>query len=104
MAAASGYIDELIEPVETRNRVAWALRSLDQHDDHAGGVLLTGATGFVGMEVLARYLERSERPIVCLVRAGDDAAARERLDGILHNLFGRGADRYRTRVGASPAT
>jgi thioester reductase-like protein len=26
-----------------------------------GTVLLTGATGFVGMELLARYLERSER-------------------------------------------
>ena len=52
------------------------------------------------MEVLARYLERSERPIVCLVRAGDDADRAERLDGILHNLFGRGADRYRARVRA----
>ncbi len=28
VAAASGYIDELIEPAETRTRVAWALRSL----------------------------------------------------------------------------
>ena len=32
-------------------------------------MLLTGATGFVGMEVLARYLERGERPVTCLVRA-----------------------------------
>jgi thioester reductase-like protein len=65
-----------------------------------GAVLVTGATGFVGMEVLARYLERSERPLVCLVRARDDAAARDRLDGIIHNLFGRSADRYRARVRA----
>ena len=28
VAAASGHIDELIEPVQTRSRVAWALRSL----------------------------------------------------------------------------
>ena len=34
-----------------------------------GRVFLTGATGFVGMEVLARYLERGSRPVTCLVRA-----------------------------------
>jgi thioester reductase-like protein len=51
-------------------------------------VLITGATGFVGMELLARYVERSERPVVALVRAGSDAGARERIDGVLTNLFG----------------
>src|SRR5215213_7743880 len=45
--------------------------------DHA--VLLTGATGFVGMELLARYLERSERHVVALVRAGDDSQATARV-------------------------
>ncbi len=65
-----------------------------------GAVLLTGATGFVGMEVLARYLERSERPITCLVRADGDRAASERLDGILGNLFGRGVERFDGRVRA----
>ena len=30
------------------------------------GVLLTGATGFVGMELLARYLERSDRRVYAL--------------------------------------
>ena len=35
-----------------------------------GAVLLTGATGFVGMELLARYLERTERPVFTIVRAG----------------------------------
>jgi thioester reductase-like protein len=66
----------------------------------SGSVLLTGATGFVGMEVLARYLERSDRDVVCLVRARDDSAASERLESVLHNLFGRGADRYIGRVRA----
>jgi thioester reductase-like protein len=65
-----------------------------------GGVLLTGATGFVGMEVLARYLEHSDREVVCLVRADHDRAARKRVDDVLHNLFGRSAERYETRVRA----
>jgi long-chain acyl-CoA synthetase len=65
-----------------------------------GDVLLTGGTGFVGMEVLARYLERGDRRVVMLVRACDDASARARVDGTLHNLFGVRARRYARRVDA----
>ena len=50
-------------------------------------VLLTGATGFVGMEVLARLLERGEEEVLCVVRAADQAAAQERLDGVLATLY-----------------
>jgi thioester reductase-like protein len=63
-------------------------------------VLLTGTTGFVGMEVLARYLERSEQPVVALVRADSDGGARERVDGVLENLFGARAGQYAGRVEA----
>ena len=38
-------------------------------------VFLTGATGFLGMEVLARLLEAGDREVLALVRARDDAAA-----------------------------
>jgi thioester reductase-like protein len=68
-----------------------------------GAVLLTGATGFVGMELLARYLERTDRDIVTLVRAADDASARERLDSVLSNLFGWRARGYTSRVRAVAA-
>jgi thioester reductase-like protein len=56
-------------------------------------LLISGASGFIGMEVLARYLERSERNVVALVRAADDAGARARMQAVLANLFGsvRGA-------------
>jgi thioester reductase-like protein len=64
----------------------------------SGSVLITGATGFVGMEVLARYLERTDKRIFALVRAPDDEAARERIDGVLTNLFGSRAKRYADRV------
>jgi len=49
-------------------------------------VFLTGATGFLGMEVLARLLERGDE-VVCLVRAADQAGAEERLDGVLALLW-----------------
>jgi long-chain acyl-CoA synthetase len=45
----------------------------------SNGVLLSGATGFLGMELLARYLERTERHVYVLVRAADDAVARARV-------------------------
>src|ERR1700693_5702947 len=63
-----------------------------------GGVLLTGATGFVGVELLARYLEGSDRRVVTLVRAPDDRAARARIDGVLTNLFGTRGRQYARRV------
>jgi thioester reductase-like protein len=44
-----------------------------------GAVLLTGATGFVGKEILERFLGRGRR-VFALVRASDDQAAAERLD------------------------
>src|SRR5829696_2540131 len=46
-------------------------------------VLITGATGFVGREVLTRYLERSDRTVYALVRADDAPAAEKRIrDGL----------------------
>jgi thioester reductase-like protein len=44
-----------------------------------GAVLLTGATGFVGREILSRFLERGDRQIFALVRADNNDLAAERL-------------------------
>ena len=44
--------------------------------EREGALLLTGATGFVGMELLARYLERTDRHVYALVRADDEAERR----------------------------
>jgi thioester reductase-like protein len=68
-----------------------------------GAILITGATGFVGMELLARYLEHGERRIVVPLRAHDDGAAAKRLDGVLRELFGDDAARYAGRVEAVAA-
>ena len=43
-------------------------------------ILLTGATGFLGMELVARLLERPDTELICLVRAASQEAADERLD------------------------
>ena len=44
-----------------------------------GAVLLTGATGFVGREILSRFLEREEHHVFALVRAENDDEAAGRL-------------------------
>ena len=51
-------------------------------------VLLTGATGFVGMHVLARYLERTEQHVYALVRGSSARDAEQRIARSLSLLFG----------------
>ena len=54
---------------------------------HEPRVLLTGATGFLGMEVLARLLERTDREVALPRPRADGAAAEARLDGVLATLY-----------------
>jgi thioester reductase-like protein len=62
-------------------------------------VLLTGATGFVGMAVLARLLEHSDRDVVVLMRARSQAEADARLHALLGSVFDA-PERHRARVRA----
>src|SRR4051794_2759071 len=67
-------------------------------------VLISGVTGFVGAAVLARYLERTDRPIVALARAGGASAAEERVRAVLHDLYEPGrAEVYARRCTAVAA-
>ena len=68
----------------------------------SGGVLLTGATGFVGMELLHRYLTRTDRPVYAIVRADSAEGATARLRGTVAGLFEdpeRFGDRVQARAG-----
>jgi thioester reductase-like protein len=53
--------------------------------------LLTGATGFLGGELLVRLIEESDEDVVALVRARDDAAAQDRIDQALAVLLPPGS-------------
>lgn len=52
-----------------------------------GAIVMTGATGVVGMEVLARLLERGEDDVIVLLRAADQEAADARLADTLARLW-----------------
>jgi thioester reductase-like protein len=62
-------------------------------------LLLTGATGFVGMAVLARILERTDRHVVVLVRATSQSEADGRLEALMSSLAAH-PGRYTGRVTA----
>jgi thioester reductase-like protein len=68
-------------------------------DSGSGSVLLTGATGFVGMELLARFLGRTDLHVFALVRGVDDGEAAARMERTLRSLFGIGHP-YAERVTA----
>ena len=62
-------------------------------------LLLTGATGFVGMAVLARILERTDRRVVVMVRARSQPEADARLAALMRSLCAE-PGRYMRRVTA----
>jgi long-chain acyl-CoA synthetase len=61
------------------------------------GVLLTGATGFVGTALLARYLERTDRRVYLLLRGGGARELSNRVRHTLDVLFGE-EDAHAERV------
>lgn len=52
----------------------------------SGAVLLTGATGFLGMDLLARLVDEG-RETIALVRAPDDEQASVRMQDVLRRLY-----------------
>ncbi len=52
-----------------------------------GNVLLTGATGFLGIHVLKELLDRNEGNVVCLLRRGSFASSEKRLKSMLMYYF-----------------
>ncbi len=54
------------------------------------GVLLTGATGFLGRHLARELLERPEGDVYCLARSGKDGGARERVE---HAVLAAGASK-----------
>lgn len=73
------------------------MRFLPPTSTPTGPLLLTGATGFLGMELLARYLERTDRTVYALVRARDDAEAQARLRAAVGRVL-EAPDRFAHRL------
>ncbi|MFI6549436.1 amino acid adenylation domain-containing protein [Streptomyces prunicolor] len=72
-------------------------------DDVPRRILLTGATGFVGVHLLAQLLTGTRAEIVCTVRASDQAEATTRIRKALERHGIALDERARHRVTALPA-
>ena len=86
-----------LQPEVLRSNLTDALDAdaIDPND----ALLLTGATGFVGMALLARILERTNRRVVVLVRAASQSEADARLEALMTSVADSPSD-YRDRVTA----
>jgi nucleoside-diphosphate-sugar epimerase len=73
-----------------------------RHPNAGRGVLLTGATGFLGGEILARLLQRGDCQVYALVRARDQGQAEARLRETIISLLGT-IDPWSRRAVAIPA-
>ncbi|MDE3155812.1 MAG: amino acid adenylation domain-containing protein [Acidobacteriota bacterium] len=73
----------------------------DVAPDEPRRILLTGATGFLGTYLLAALLEETTADLVCLVRAADAEAGRQRLQRALE-AFELWRPAYASRISAVP--
>ncbi len=62
-------------------------RFLNGTREPLGHVLLTGATGYLGIHILRELLDNTDSKVTCLVRASDESTARNRLCSLLFYYF-----------------
>ena len=74
-------IDEVLSQNNMNNFLNGELREL-------GNVLLTGASGFLGIHIFKELVENEEGIIYCLQRSGKTLSAEERLKSLLFYYFG----------------
>ena len=64
-----------------------------------GNILLAGATGFLGIHILADFLDHDSGTAYCLIRGGDQSASQKRLHDLLDFYFdGEYADLLGVRI------
>ncbi|MDO5566786.1 MAG: SDR family oxidoreductase, partial [Planctomycetia bacterium] len=78
-----------IESLLQNNSLAGVSSTSDLLTGHYENVLLTGATGFLGVHVLAAFLERFPGKVYCLVRRSKDHKIAQRLLQYLFFYFDR---------------
>jgi thioester reductase-like protein len=85
-----------IDAILQRNNIATFLKGERQQLGH---VLLTGATGYLGIHVLRELIDSDAITITCLVRGKDQANAEHRLKNLLFYYFEKSfKDLFGTRI------
>ncbi len=81
----SGYDHEMTGRSLSRNTMEAFLKGESQD---IGNILLTGATGFMGIHLLAQYLKNEEGTAYCFVRPRRGRSGVQRLNELLYYYFG----------------
>ena len=63
-----------------------------------GNVLLTGATGFLGIHLLFELLEQEDGDVYCLIRSRENQTAKERLASAWNYYFKRDLSEFEERI------
>ena len=74
-------INDLLKENTLENFIA------SENDEDLGDILLTGATGFLGIHILRELLENTDGNIYCFVRSKGNISAEERLKFMLYYYF-----------------
>lgn len=88
----SASIDEILQQNTVDNFDKAELRPI-------GNLLLTGATGFLGIHILKSFLEKESGVVYCLMRKGRQESLEKRLKGLLVYYFDNSFDElFNTRI------
>ena len=80
----SRYAYEQLEPILATNTLESFKQGIPQP---LGSIILTGATGFLGIHVLDEFLRTQEGHVYCLLREKKAGAAEKRLQAMLYYYF-----------------
>ncbi len=81
--------DGSVDAVLAMNAMGYIDGVTEGYKEDLGTVLLTGATGFLGVHVLGYLLDQTASPVICLIRKGQSETAAKRLQSILVYYFGK---------------
>lgn len=85
----TNYVSDTEEEIVSASYTAgcWAPLEIHRQGFKYRSVLLTGATGFLGIHILKGLLMDTETEVFCIIRDRTDEDARERLMGLLEFYF-----------------
>lgn len=83
--ALDGSVDTLL----AANSLKYVDGVTEGYQNDLGTVLLTGATGFLGIHVLGYLIDHTSSPVICLIRKGSAQSAEKRAKSLMTYYFGR---------------
>lgn len=85
MITLDGSVDTLL----AANAMKYIGGITEGYQDDLGTVLLTGATGFLGIHVLGYLIDHTDSPVICLIRKGAAQSTEKRMKSLMTYYFGR---------------